>query len=59
MRPVVLYHLDFSIMMSYTGDAYRFFASLRMTCLRVVVILNEAKDLYESNTGNTTFLLLP
>jgi len=28
--------------------AFRFFASLRMTQARVVVILSEAKDLYES-----------
>ena len=45
-------------MMSYVGDSYRFFASLRMTRLRFVVILSEAKDLYESNTISIRFLLL-
>ena len=37
---------------------YRFFASLRMTHLRYVVILSEAKDLYASNTINIKFMLL-
>ncbi len=31
----------------HRGTAHRFFASLRMTQARVVVILSEAKDLYE------------
>ena len=38
--------------MSYADDTYRFFTLFRMTRLRIVVILSEAKDLYESNTIN-------
>ena len=45
-----------SIMMSFVGDMYRFFTSFRMTCFRFVVILSEAKDLYESDTINISFL---
>ena len=45
-------------MMSFAGDAYRFFTSFRMTRLRFVVILSKAKDLYVSNTINIMFLLL-
>ena len=45
-------------MMSYAGDAYRFFTSFRMTRFRFVVILSEAKDLYESYTINIRVLLL-
>ena len=42
--------------MSYAGDAYRFFTAFRMTCLCYVVILSEAKDLYESNTLDIKFM---
>ena len=45
-------------MMSFVGDMYRFFTSFRMTPIRFVVILSEAKDLYESNTINIIFVLL-
>ena len=36
---------------------YRSFASLRMTTKRNRVILSEAKDLYDSNSGNV--LIIP
>ena len=32
-----------------------FFASLRMTAHRFIVILSEVKDLYEMNTSHDTF----
>ena len=38
--------------------ANRSFASLRMTRLRIVVILSEAKDLYESVTCSDCFIPL-
>ena len=36
----------------FLNDMYRSFAPLRMTALRVVVILSGAKDLYEMCMGN-------
>ena len=36
---------------------YRFFTSFRMTCLRFVVILSRAKNLYESTTNHIKFKL--
>ena len=56
--PLRLCNILFFILMSYAGDAYRFFTSFRMTCLRYVVILSEAKDLCGSNTINIKFMLL-
>ena len=53
--PLLLCNTISSFMMSYVGDAYRFFTSFRMTHLRFVVILSEAKDLCESNTINIIF----
>ena len=37
---------------------FRFFIPFRMTCLCLVVILSEAKDLYETTTGNVKYQLL-
>ena len=37
--------------MLFFNDMYRSFASLRMTTKRNVVILSEAKDLYEMSTN--------
>ena len=44
--------------MLFAGDVYRFFASLRMTRLRFVVILSVAKDLYESIISNIRITLI-
>ena len=38
--------------MLFFKDTYRSFAPLRMTTLRLVVILSEAKDLYEMRMNN-------
>ena len=43
--------------MLFVVGMYRFYTSFRTTRSRFDVILSEAKDLYESNTGNITFLL--
>ena len=39
----------------FTDDSYRFFILFRMTRLRLVVILSEAKYLYESLNSNIGF----
>ena len=39
--------------------SYRFFASLRMTWLQIVVILNEVKDLYDSKMNSALYDVIP